>query len=141
MTTYLALLLATSAQAITPEVVGLHIGSHHFTPAPKHIGTWNDNNPGVYARWSNGVTTGTLRNSERRQSVYLAMTWETPRWHGLSAAITAGGITGYAKPVSPLLAASGSLALTDNTAVRLTLLPKAHPKASAAAHLSVEWSF
>jgi len=140
MTTYLALLLATSAQAITPEVVGLHIGSHHFTPAPKHIGTWNDNNPGVYARWSNGVTVGTLRNSERRQSVYVGKVFETPRWHSLGADVTVGGITGYARAVSPLLALSGSRK-AGNTTARLSYLPKAHPKASAALHLSTEWSF
>ena len=141
MTTYLALLLATSAQAITPEVVGLHIGSHHFTPAPKHIGTWNDNNPGVYARWSNGVTVGTLRNSERRQSTYLAMTWETPRRYGLSASVTAGGITGYSKPVSPLLTFGASASVTRDAAIRLSYLPKSNKQGSAAIHLSIERSF
>jgi hypothetical protein len=136
----LAALLCTAAQAegLKPVAVGLHIGSHHFEA--RESGTWNDANPGVYARWSNGLVVGTLRNSERRQSVYVGKVFETPRWHGLGADVTVGGITGYARDVSPLVALSGSLKVGKTTA-RLSYLPKAHPKSSAAVHFSTEWSF
>ena len=134
--------VASSAHAqTTPAAIGLHLGSHHFSAAPAGHRGWNDSNPGVYARWSNGLTVGTLYNSERRQSVYAAWTWETERWHGLTAAITAGVITGYAATVSPLLSISGTVALSQRTALRLNLLPKAHPGGSAVAHLSAEWRF
>ena len=131
----------TSAEArhpLAPAAIGLHIGSHHFDA--RQTGTWNDANPGIYARWTTGLVVGTLRNSERRQSVYAGWTWETPRWHGLGADVTVGGITGYARDVSPLLALSCSFK-AGNTTARLSYLPKAHPKASAALHLSTEWSF
>lgn len=137
----LTLALAGAAHAFTPEVVGLHLVSHHFSAAQKGRPAWNDNNPGVYARWSNGFTLGTFYNSERRQSVYAGQTWETPRWCGLAASVTAGAVTGYARPVSPLLAASASVVLVKGTALRVTLLPRAHPRGSAAAHLSVERLF
>lgn len=136
----LAALLCTAAQAegLKPVAVGLHIGSHHFEA--RETGTWNDVNPGVYARWESGLVVGTLRNSERRQSVYVGKVFETPRWNGLGADMTVGGITGYARDVSPLLAIGGSLKVSKTTA-RLSYLPKAHPKASDAVHLSMEWSF
>jgi hypothetical protein len=129
---------AEDRHPLAPSAIGLHIGSHHLEA--RQTGTWNDINPGIYARWSSGLVMGTLRNSERRQSVYAGWTWETPRWHGLGADVTVGGITGYARTVSPLLALSGSLK-AGNTTARISYLPKAHPKASAALHLSTEWSF
>jgi hypothetical protein len=134
--------VASSAHAQTaPAAIGLHLGSHHFSAPPAGHRGWNDSNPGVYARWANGFTVGTLYNSERRQSVYAAWTWETQRWHGLTAALTAGAITGYAATVSPLLSISGTVALGPRAALRLNLLPKAHPGGSAVAHLSAEWRF
>jgi hypothetical protein len=135
----LALSCSAAAAVELPSSVGLHIGSHH-TQA-REVGTWNDTNPGVFARWDSGLVVGTLRNSESRQSAYAGMTWETPRWHRLAADITVGGITGYGRPVSPLLVVGGSLAVTDSFSIRLSYLPKAAPKGSAAIHLSTEWSF
>lgn len=135
-----AALLASHATAQTPEVIGLHIASHHLSTAPAYVGEWNDNNPGVYARWSNGFTAGTLRNSERRQSAYVGWTFEHPLTRGVTAAITVGGITGYSDPVSPLVAVSASTSLTDRLAARVSWLPKARYDGSHAFHLSVEWS-
>jgi hypothetical protein len=136
----LAALLCTAAQAegLKPVAVGLHIGSHH-TEA-REFGTWNNRNAGLYARWESGLVVGTLRNSERRQSVYVGRVFQTERWHGLGADLTVGGITGYARDVSPLVALSGSLKVGKTTA-RLSYLPKSHPKSSAAVHLSMERSF
>jgi hypothetical protein len=141
-TALLALVLLSTvahADSLKPVAIGLHIGSHHFTE--RQTGSWNNSNPGVYARWENGLTVGTLYNSERRQSAYVAWTWESQQWNRLSVALTAGAITGYAKTVSPLLSVSGSFAITERASVRLSLMPKAHPAGSAVAHLSTEWSF
>ena len=137
----LALVVTCGAAAAVelPSSVGLHIGSHHFT-AREH-GTWNDVNPGVFARWDSGLVVGTLRNSERRQSVYIGHTWQTQRWNSIAADLTVGAITGYWRPVSPLLAVGASLAVSDSFSIRMSLLPKAAPKGSAALHLSTEWSF
>lgn len=139
-----ALLLAlvascAGAEGITPSAVGLHIGSHHFQD--REAGTWNNRNPGMYARWDSGLVVGTLRNSERRQSVYVAKAWQTDRWHGIALDLTAGGITGYERTVSPLLSVGASIAITETVSIRLSVLPKAAPKGSAAIHLSTEWSF
>ena len=135
----LAALLCTAAHAFEPPAaVGLHIGSHHFEA--RESGTWNDRNPGIYVRWDSGLVVGTLRNSERRQSVYVGRVFQSPRWNGLGADLTLGAITGYRRAVSPLAAASVSVAVTDALAARLSYLPKAAPKASAAVHLSIEWS-
>jgi hypothetical protein len=136
----LAALLCTAAHAegLKPVAVGLHIGSHHFEA--REFGSWNDKNPGIYARWSSGLVVGTLLNSEERRSVYVGKVFETPRWNGLGADLTLGGITGYGRAVSPLVAISGSL-LIGKTAARLSYLPKAAPKGSAAIHLSTEWIF
>jgi hypothetical protein len=136
----IAALLCTAAQAegLKPVAVGLHIGSHHFET--REAGTWNDKNPGIYARWESGLVIGTLRNSERRQSVYGGKVFETARWYGLGADVTVGVITGYACDVSPLVALSGSLRVGKTTA-RLLYLSKAHRAASAAVHFSTERSF
>lgn len=135
----LAALLCTAAHAFEPPAaIGLHIASHH-TEA-REFGSWNNKNPGVYARWESGLVVGTLRNSESRQSVYVGTVFETPRWHGLAADVTLGAITGYRRAVSPLGAASVSMSVTDALAARLSYLPKAAPKGSAAVHLSLEWS-
>ena len=132
--------VASSAHAqTTPAAIGLHLGSHHFSAAPAGHRGWNDSNPGVYARWSNGLTVGTLYNSERRQSAYAAYMLESSRWHGLSASVMAGAITGYTKPIKPLASASVALDLSSRATLRLSYLPRSHPKSSAVVHLSVEW--
>ena len=141
-----AMLLSFAAQATEPRSawapshVGLHIGSHHLSAAPAGSPAWNDRNPGVYARWASGVVVGTLYNSERRQSAYAAYMLESPRWHGLSASVMAGAITGYTKPIKPLASASVALDLSTRATLRLSYLPKSHPKSSAVVHLSAEWS-
>jgi hypothetical protein len=127
--------------AWAPVAIGLHIGSHHVDAAPAGHPAWNDRNPGVYARWASGLVVGTLYNSERRQSAYAAYMLESPRWHGLSASVMVGAITGYAKPIKALASASAALDLSDHATLRLSYLPKANPKSSAVVHLSAEWRF
>lgn len=88
--------LSSLAHAEGPAVMGLHLGSKHLTAsdAPGSRG-WNETNPGVYARWANGVTVGAYQNSLFRTSVYAGWTWETGQRHGLSAAVTVGAVSGY----------------------------------------------
>jgi hypothetical protein len=135
----LATLLASQAHATQPTHIGLHIGSHHLTRAPAYVGEWNDANPGVYARWASGFTLGTLLNSERRQSTYAGFTLEGNTLAGYTPAVTVGLITGYTKPVGPLLALSVSRPITDSFSARLSWLPKARVDGSHALHLSIEW--
>lgn len=132
--------LAGQAFAAQPEIVGVHIGSHHLNPAPAHVGQWKNANPGVYARWANGFTVGTLRNSERRQSVYAGWTIEGPRAWTIRPSATVGVITGYAAGPFPLAAIGIATSVTDRASVRVSWLPKAGDHGSHALHLSMEWS-
>lgn len=83
------------ASELLPSTVGLHLVSHHMHTPPEGQPGFNNANHGIYARWDNGITAGTLVNSLNRRSNYLAWTGErqiTPR---ISVAITAGAISGY----------------------------------------------
>lgn len=116
-------------------VIGAHIASAHFEPG------YNNANLGVYAKDDvSGLTVGYVRNSYRRDSFYVAKTWETT---DKRFALTAGAITGYpAAKVSPLLVPSYRQDMGDGWAARISYLPKP-PKygSSDALHLSVERSF
>jgi hypothetical protein len=126
MKTLLLLLLIGSANA---QTIGLHLASAHAH------GGYNNSNPGIYLRLDNGVTFGTYRNSDRRQSAYLAYTWESTEWHRFSAGLTAGGVTGYDRKVSPMLVPSVAF-----SGVRLGIVPR--PRGgSSALHLMVEHRF
>jgi hypothetical protein len=158
---------AVEASDLLPAVVGLHLVSHHLNErrnGPNDLG-WNDRNYGVYARWSNGLTVGTFRNSMYRRSNYVAWTWEGLDSH---VALTVGAATGYDRVTSgkgdrtvvrcsrgecrdvnvkdiiaPLVVPSvrmglGAIGLT-NTSARLSLLKS--PGAPAALNLSVEHRF
>lgn len=118
--------------------IGLHTVTYH-SRSPAH-GEWNNVNPGLYAKTDSGYVFGTLKNSEFKQSFYAGLIWETKKVHGLSGHLTAGAITGYAKPVQPLLSFGVSYAVTDCFAVQLNYLPKPPKTGSSAVHLSLEWS-
>jgi hypothetical protein len=122
--------------AASAQTVGLHLVSAH-----QHGGL-NGINPGIYARFDNGLTVGTYRNSYGRQSVYAADTFETDQVHGFSAALTVGAITGYpAAKVMPMLAPSVAYHFGAD-AVRLALVPKPPSHGSSAAlHLMIEHVF
>lgn len=94
--------------AMLPTTVGLHLVSHHTRTGcelaqPGQCLGWNNRNPGVYARWANGLTVGVLRNSLYRTGVYAAWTLERdlPPVAGLpvSVAFTAGITSGYDRVV------------------------------------------
>lgn len=87
---------APAAPALLPTTVGLHLQSVHLGDQGR---AWNNANRGLYARWSNGLTVGAVRNSLDRTGVYVGWTGERTLGHvaGLpvSAAITLGASTGY----------------------------------------------
>jgi hypothetical protein len=156
--------LAFSAQAQSlPTVVGVHLVSYHAEKGgssdPGDQG-WNNKNPGLYARWGNGLTVGAYRNSLYRNSAYLGWTFSDSidRF-----AITLGAVSGYDKitegpgdyqavrcdeangcrtvnlksVILPLFVPSIRIGITDHFSARLSVL--AVPKHPAAVHLSMEW--
>ena len=149
--TLAAALLATTAQAQqadttapawAPTTVGVHLVSRHSSYAQR----WNDTNPGVYARWSNGLTVGTFHNSERAQSVYAAWSHDWPvveaAGASLNAGITLGAVTGYQRaPLLPLVAPSLRLGIGQHAGLRATFLFNPTKGGAHAVHLSAEWSF
>jgi len=125
-----ALTLALFCAPAAAATIGLHLGSLHSTSG------WCDYNPGVYARLDSGATFGAFRNSECRTSAYAGWTWEVKRGK-LSAALTAGAITGYvARPVLPLFVPSIKVSV-----VRLSYTPKINRSGAHALHFSIERDF
>lgn len=91
----LALGLACNPDLL-PSVVGVHVFSYHIQKggSPDGRGQWNNHNPGIYARWDNGLTVGTYENSIYRRTTYLGWTLhdDADRF-----AVTIGVMTGYDK--------------------------------------------
>lgn len=76
----------------------------------KHLGTdqkFNEQNDGIGYRTEDGLLFGLYRNSLDKPSAYVAKEFLTdPLKLGpvnLKAGLLAGGVTGYGKPVMPLL--------------------------------------
>lgn len=120
----LVFLAARPAQA---QTLGLHVATWHDRSG------YNNINPGVYVRTDSGFTAGAYRNSIRKPSVHAGYTWAKPTSFG-DISLTAGAVTGYDRPLQPLLVPSIRAGHT-----RLTILPRADPKGAAGAHLS--WEF
>lgn len=141
------------------QTVGLHLVSVHDSEG------MNNFNPGVYARFDNGVTVGAYRNSFRRNSVYLGYTLETSATDRFSLAMTIGGITGYQKRtwygvcrdgyvtkgldrcyeghgrfINPLFVPSAAYR-ADGYTIRVGLIPNASAKSIRAVHLMAERHF
>jgi hypothetical protein len=102
----------TTAHSLAPTTVGLHLHSVHLGNKKMN---WNDANRGAYARWGNGLTLGTLRNSVARQSHYAAWSLERPLTSRLSAGLTLGVISGYDRLVAEN---PGTVPAGHHTAVR-----------------------
>jgi hypothetical protein len=114
------------------QAVGLHLGSIHERAG------FNNVNPGAYVRDAEGWTVGVYRNSVRRVSLYGGRTWESPAWHGLSAAVTVGVVTGYTDTVTALLVPS-VVFTAHRTALRVGIVPRPPTDGgSAALHLMIE---
>lgn len=111
--------LSTGARAgdlpspLLPTTVGLHITSHHLGDQGRD---WNNANHGIYARWANGFTVGTLRNSLYRQGTYVAWTWEHAATERITLGLTAGITSGYDRLVQDDF--TGTAGPGQHTAVR-----------------------
>lgn len=129
-----ALAAAAFMVSVQAQTAGLHVASVHEAEGMNNV------NPGVYFRSAGGWTGGVYRNSIRRTSVYAGFTWSTSDWHGLSAAVTAGGVTGYQGAVTVLLVPS--VAYTGELgAVRIGMVPRPPTRGGQAAlHLMLERS-
>lgn len=119
-----ALLLLALAGWAHAGTLGLHIGSQHY-PARD----FNNFNPGAYYISDEGWTVGTYYNSERKQSVYAGKSWDFGPFR-----LQAGLITGYSRPVLPMVAPSVRL----GAGLRLTVLPKVERGGSSVIHLTWE---
>jgi hypothetical protein len=109
---------------------GVHLGSVHFPQRD-----FNNANPGLYYRSDFGWTTGAYRNSLRRSSAYAGLTWQ---WDRL--ALTAGGVTGYADGVQPLLVPSFSFLRTERFSLRVAFIPRVEKRIeSHVLHLMAEF--
>jgi hypothetical protein len=130
--------LTTHAQGLMPETIGLHLGSKHSS----YKQDWNDANFGVYARWGNGITLGTLRNSERAQSYYAGWTGDWSLTKRIDAGLTLGLITGYKRaPVLPMVVPSLRLAVTENLGLRTSYIFNPDRQGAHVLHISAEWKF
>lgn len=130
------------------QTMGLHMFSVH---AHKYdaIGAtnWNNNNPGAYIKWDNGVVVGTYYNSIRKQSSYVGYT--IPLSDNIDVVV--GAVTGYygavpsgtygTKKVLPMVVPSVHFPLIDNMRGRVHFIPKTGKYAAAAVHFSIEASF
>jgi hypothetical protein len=156
--------LAFTAQAdLLPTVVGAHLVSYHVerggSSDPGDKG-WNNKNPGIYARWRNGLTLGAYRNSLFKNSVYLGWTVSDSADR---LALTLGAVSGYDKMtdgpgdyqavrcdstngcrtvnlksvIVPLFVPSVRIGITNHLSARFSVL--AIPQHPAALHLSLEW--
>jgi hypothetical protein len=140
---FIALVLALAftpgvkASELLPTTVGLHLVSKHSN----NNADWENTNPGLYAVWSNGATVGTYHNSMRRQSVYAGWSGNWPITQRVSAGITLGAITGYSRPVLPLIVPSLRVGITDHAALRLSFIVNPLKNSAHAVHVSAEWSF
>ena len=121
------LAMASNAQAGT---IGLHVASHH-APAKNY----NNSNPGIYYRHTEGWTAGVYRNSLRKTSVYAGYTWK----FGVLD-VTTAGVTGYFNKVQPLLVPSVSLFTYQGITPRIAYIPRVEKKiGSHVLHLMIEY--
>lgn len=123
------LALAVMAGGACADTLGIHLGSQHSKPG------FNDVNPGLYYRADDGATVGAYHNSLRRTSVYAGYTLvgDTPIPE-VSYSLGLGVITGYTKPVMPLVAPS-----LHYGPVRVTFIPNTKQTGAAVLHLSLEF--
>jgi hypothetical protein len=102
-----------ASSAEQQNTIGVHLGTYHSS----NIYCDNGKNPGLYySNGETGLTVGTYFNSCERQSYYIG--WVSPTWHGLG--VMAAGVTGYVRPVTPMIAPTFAVSLDKNTNVRVT---------------------
>jgi hypothetical protein len=109
-------------------VVGLHVGTHHFSDNRPHKAF----NPGLYAA-CDALTAGVLRNSSGHLSVYAGYMLKAG-----PVDVLAGGMTGYRdRSVRPMLVPSVRL---GSLPARVSLLLPVDERGGGV-HLSIEKEF
>lgn len=122
-----------AVQGCAATHLGVNIGSRHELPG------MNDSNPGAYARNAAGYAAGAYFNSHERLSVWAGRQLAADAGP-LQAAVLVGAVTGYYRPITPMVVPSVA-ATTGRLTTRLSYIPRNPTKthSSAAMHLSAEW--
>lgn len=139
------------AAALTPaladdlivERVGVHLASWHSKPG------YNNANPGMYVRLSNGLVMGAYRNSLEKTSVYVGAHFDVALSEHAIAGLTAGVVNGYpgnkwriGRDVVPLLVPSLALDVGRGVFARISLIPNAGGvNGTSVVHVSLEKKF
>jgi hypothetical protein len=123
------LVLVCTGAAAHADTLGFHLVSQHL-PASNY----NNFNPGVYYRLSEGPVAGIYRNSLRRTSIYAGYTWHYKRLD-----LTVGAVTGYKHAAQLLIVPSVELFTYEQHTVRLAFIPQVEKRiGSHVLHLVVE---
>ncbi len=119
------------------QTIGTHLASHHSPDRG-----YNNTNPGMYLRTTDGLTVGMYKNSEYRYSFYAGRTYEA-EYRGWLADLTLGGVTGYkSSPLLPMVVPSiATPPLVGGVRVRLAYIPKIGAEGAAVQHLMLERSW
>jgi hypothetical protein len=115
----------------TGLTLGLHIGTWHTDPG------LNNTNPGIYAIAPSGLTGGIYRNSLSRPSVYAGYSFQS---EDRTFALLVGGVTGYSRPLMPMVIPSARVGMGQGFYGRVSALskPPGQNWGLAGVHFSVE---
>lgn len=144
----LILALACAPAFATDFLDGSLVGVHLATVHVEH--NLENFNPGFYFVHRSGFGGGFYKNSFDRWSVHVDKTWCTDT--KVEACITLGAVSGYARPLIPMVVPSVRIPLVASSGLRLALLPRApeplRPGATqrssspiAGVHFSIDWRF
>ena len=109
--------LLVSCGQVRAETYGLHIASVHSTSGPDAGSRWNNFNPGLYVRTSDGLQVGAYRNSNPDTPAnhghlvtgYVGRTWTRETSFG-DVSVMAGAAVGYrTAPVMPMAVVSARI--------------------------------
>lgn len=134
-----------------PTTIGVHTFSMHSSKVDiVSLEKWNNINPGIYAKWDDGLVIGGYYNSLRKPSLYV----------GYSVALNAsfdvvvGAITGYrggdklanggkypGYPIMPMLVPSFHFPIGEKIEGRVHYVPKISKFGAQAVHFSIESRF
>lgn len=131
------------ADDLVVERVGVHLTSWHSKPG------YNNTNPGMYVRLSNGLVMGAYRNSLEKTSAYIGAHFDAALSEHVNAGLTVGVVNGYpgnkwriGRDVVPLFVPSLALDIGRSVSVRISLIPNvAGINDVSVVHLSLERRF
>lgn len=110
---FLSSALWSDLHAEEKDTFGLHVVTYHSP----NIYCDNGKNPGLYySHEDTGATVGTYYNSCERQSYYAG--WHSPEVYGFGFMVA--GVTGYVKPITPMIAPTFSIPLDKTISLRIS---------------------